>query len=138
MRLTSPIAHTKLSTKRRGRIGELLTEVDLLKRDLLIMTPIVDDKNIDYAVIDQGKTYTIQVKYHRSSTTSTAISIKVKPCIADIIAIPFTNGGLYQVFYVWNRNKDRCWNMNISISQPKNNQSKGIHFGKDYREFPPC
>tara|TARA_Y100001938_G_C8056174_1_gene414505 strand:+ start:221 stop:634 length:414 start_codon:yes stop_codon:yes gene_type:complete len=133
----SSAKHSKLTTKRRGLIGELFVEIDLLQRDLNVFRPQCDDRGIDYCVLLNNKTYTIQVKFHTSKTTQTAMAIKMKPTTADIIAVPFVNGGYHQVFYIWNKRKKDIWNINISISRPKNNQTKGIHFGKDYKEFPP-
>lgn len=126
-----------LTTKRRGAIGECIFEMDALKKNLEVYAPLCDDMGIDYLIRHKDKYYTIQVKYHRSQKTQTAVCIKIKPCPADIIAVPFSHGGMYQCFYVWNRNKKRCWNMNISVIRPLNNQKKNIHFSKDYLRFPP-
>ena len=54
----------KLSTTRKGYIGELLVIKFLLKKKLKVYAPVVDDFHIDLLVEQKGVFTKIQVKYH--------------------------------------------------------------------------
>ena len=122
----------RLSTIRRGVIGENLVVADCLKRGMDVYKPCVDDKTVDLLVLINSKPITIQVKNHKSMNTKSSISISIKATKADVIAVPYEG----KVFYFKNKRKNERWGLSISVNTPRNNQKQYIHFAKDYEDFP--
>tara|TARA_R110002020_G_scaffold76865_2_gene194436 strand:+ start:2567 stop:2950 length:384 start_codon:yes stop_codon:yes gene_type:complete len=122
----------KLSTVRKGLIGESLVIASILEFGLDLYKPCCDDKTIDLLVLVDGRPIKIQVKNHRYMSTKSSITIRVTPTDADIIAVPYKE----RVFYVVNNKKNKQWNFSIAIRTPRNNQKIGIKFAEEYEEFP--
>ena len=122
----------RLSTIRRGVIGENLVVADCLTRGMDVYKPCVDDKTVELLVLINSKPITIQVKNHKSMNTKSSISISIKATKADVIAVPYEG----KVFYFKNERKNERWGLSIAIKTPRNNQKQYIHFAKDYEDFP--
>lgn len=122
----------KLSTVRKGTIGENLVIINLLKRGIDVYEPCVDDKTIDLLILIDDIPVTIQVKNHGYMRTNSSIQIRVKKTDADVIAVPYKD----RVFYFRNRKKDGSWGISLAIKRPKNNQKTKVRFAEDYEEFP--
>ena len=122
----------KLTTIRRGIIGQEKVKANLLRMNLDVYEPICDDKAIDLLVLLKGEPITIQVKNHKFMNTLSSIAIRVTPTDADVIAVPYKD----EVFYIRNRKKGKQWGLSLAIKTPKNNQKLKVRFAKDYKEFP--
>ena len=115
-----------------GTIGENLVIANLLKRNIDVYKPCVDDKTIDLLVLIDNKPITIQVKNHGYMPTKSSIQVRIRNTNADVIAVPYKD----RVFYFINKEKKSNWSMHLAIKKPKNNQKEKVHFAKDYEEFP--
>ena len=122
----------KLSTIRKGIIGQELVKADMLRKNLDIYEPVCDDKTIDLLCLIKGAPITIQVKNHKFMNTKSSIAIRVAPTKADVIAVPYKD----EVFYIRNRKKGRQWGLSLAVKTPRNNQKLKVRFAKDYKEFP--
>ena len=121
----------KLTTIRRGQIGEHLVMADCLRKNLDVYVPLCDDRGIDLLVLHDQGTTTIQVKNHKGRQTKSSITVKVSSTQADVIAVPY-NG---EVYYIPNKRKNIRWDFSLATKVPLNNQKKKIRFAKDYKEF---
>ncbi len=122
----------KLSTIRRGQIGEHLVMADLLRKNMDVYEPLCDDRGIDLLVLRGRKPTTIQVKNHKVRQTNSSLTIKVSATNADIIAVPYEGS----VYYVPNKRKNIRWDFSLATKTPLNNQKKKIRFATDYKELP--
>ena len=104
----------KLSTIRRGIIGENLVIADCLRRGMDVYKPCVDDKAVDLLALINSKPITIQVKNHKSMNTKSSISISITATNADVIAVPYEG----KVFYFKNERKNERWGLSIAIKTP--------------------
>ena len=122
----------KLTTIRKGIIGQEKVKASLLRMNLDVYEPVCDDKAIDLLVLIKGEPITIQVKNHKFMNTLSSIAIRVTPTDADVIAVPYKE----EVFYIRNRKKGKQWGLSLAVKTPKNNQKLKVRFAKDYKEFP--
>jgi len=122
----------KLTTIRRGQIGEHLVMADLLRKNLDVYAPVCDDRGIDLLILRDGLPTTIQVKNHNCRVTYSSIVIKVKKTSADVIAVPYEG----DVYYLVNERKNENWDFSLATKTPLNNQKKGVRFITSYREIP--
>ena len=122
----------KLSTIRIGAVGESLVIANMLKKNMDVYRPCVDDKTIDLLVLINKKPITIQVKNHGYMPTKSSIEVRIRNTNADVIAVPWKD----KVFYFINKKKKSNWSMHIAVNKPKNNQNQKVRFAKDFEEFP--
>jgi hypothetical protein len=126
----------KLTTTRKGYLGELLVIQELLKRNLMVYAPIVDDFHIDL-LVEQGRKFTkIQVKYHTTMMTESSVQVRVHPTDADYIAIPVKAYGKMHIMWYKNTRKNKRYTIAFQKYTPKNNQVKGVNFFKSFLKCP--
>lgn len=123
----------KMTTKRRGWIGESVVARNLIEKGFGVYVPLVDDSGIDM-VVDTGKNLKrVQVKT-RISTASTSVEVKVgkhKNSNIDVIAIYYAPKDII-AYYPYN-NEDSVY---LALSTAKNNQESGRSWFYRYMEFP--
>ena len=126
----------KLSRTRKGYIGENMVIKFLLERNLKLYAPAVDDFGIDL-LVEQDNTYTkIQVKYHTTMMSESAIQVRVRPTKADYIAIPVKAYGRMHIMWYKNTRKNKRYTIAFQKYTPKNNQIIGVNFFKSFLECP--
>ena len=79
----------KLTTIRKGIIGQEKVKASLLRMNLDVYEPVCDDKAIDLLVLIKGEPITIQVKNHKFMKTLSSIAIRFTPTDEDVIAVPY-------------------------------------------------
>jgi len=126
----------KLSKTRKGYIGENMVIKFLLEKNLRLYIPAVDDFGIDLLVEQNNKYTTIQVKYHTTMMSESAIQVRVRPTKADYIAIPVKAYGRMHIMWYKNTRKNRKYTIAFQKYIPKNNQIKKINFFKSFLECP--
>tara|TARA_R110002096_G_scaffold403696_2_gene601220 strand:+ start:210 stop:614 length:405 start_codon:yes stop_codon:yes gene_type:complete len=126
----------KLSTTRKGYIGELLVIKFLLKKKLKVYAPVVDDFHIDLLVEQKGVFTKIQVKYHAVMMSDTSLQVKVTKTQADWIATPVDVGGKIHIVWYRNDRKDKRYTITFAIYKPKNNQIKRVNFYQSFLKSP--
>tara|TARA_R100000458_G_C8115088_1_gene136329 strand:+ start:130 stop:537 length:408 start_codon:yes stop_codon:yes gene_type:complete len=126
----------KLSRTRKGYIGENLVIKYLLEKNLKLYAPIVDDFGIDLLIEQDNKYTKVQVKYHTTIMSSSAVQVKIKPTQADYIAIPVQAYGRMHIMWYKNTRKNKRYTIAFQKYYPKNNQVKKVNFFKSFLECP--
>tara|TARA_R100001082_G_scaffold44438_1_gene23642 strand:- start:17380 stop:17787 length:408 start_codon:yes stop_codon:yes gene_type:complete len=126
----------KLSRTRKGYIGENLVIKFLLEKNLKLYAPIVDDFGIDLLIEQDNKYTKVQVKYHTTIMSSSAIQVKIQPTKADYIAIPVQAYGRMHIMWYKNTRKNKRYTIAFQKYYPKNNQVKKVNFFKSFLECP--
>lgn len=126
----------KLSRTRKGYIGENLVIKYLLEKNLKLYAPIVDDFGIDLLIEQDNKYTKVQVKYHTTIMSSSAVQVKIKPTQADYIAIPVQAYGRMHIMWYKNTRKNKRYTVAFQKYYPKNNQVKKVNFFKSFLESP--
>ena len=126
----------KLSRTRKGYIGENLVIKYLLEKNLKLYAPIVDDFGIDLLIEQDNKYTKVQVKYHTTIMSSSAVQVKIQPTQADYIAIPVQAYGRMHIMWYKNTRKNKRYTIAFQKYYPKNNQVKKVNFFKSFLECP--
>lgn len=126
----------KLSRTRKGYIGENLVIKFLLEKNLKLYAPIVDDFGIDLLIEQDNKYTKVQVKYHTTMMSDSAIQVKIQPTKADYIAIPVQAYGRMHIMWYKNTRKNKRYTIAFQKYYPKNNQVKKVNFFKSFLESP--
>ena len=126
----------KLSRTRKGYIGENLVIKFLLEKNLKLYAPVVDDFGIDLLIEEDNKYTKVQVKYHTTIMSSSAVQVKIKPTQADYIAIPVQAYGRMHIMWYKNTRKNKRYTVAFQKYYPKNNQVKKVNFFKSFLECP--
>ena len=126
----------KLTTTRRGYIGESIVIDYLLKKNLRLYAPVIDDFHIDLVAEKDNKYTTMQVKYHCSMFNDTSIQVKVTTTTADWIVTPVHVDNNTHIIWYKNTRKNKKYTIAFAISKPKNNQVKKINFYKSFLKCP--
>jgi hypothetical protein len=125
----------KLSTTRKGKIGELIVVNDLLYKGYEVYLPVVDDNGIDLIVSNGRLIKSVQCKSHYNPQRKhySSIEINTRGCQkADIIAIPLNAKDC--ICYIRSGTVNRA--INIAFEPSLNNQKKYINWYEDFLEFP--
>ena len=122
----------RLTTIRKGYISENIIKNDLLKRNLELYEPVVDDKSVDLLVVYLDTVIRVQVKGHTYMNTKSSISIRVTPTNADVIAVPWEGNAYYMI----NKTKNKQWGFSFAVKPTANNQKEGVRFIHNYKDFP--
>tara|TARA_R110001583_G_scaffold94255_1_gene237663 strand:+ start:782 stop:1186 length:405 start_codon:yes stop_codon:yes gene_type:complete len=126
----------KLSTTRKGYLGELMVIESLLEKNLMVYAPIVDDFHIDLLVEHDNKFTKIQVKYHTTMMTKSSVQVRVRPTHADYIAIPVKAYGKMHIMWYKNVRRNKKYTVSFQKYIPKNNQVIGVNFFKSFLKSP--
>ncbi len=110
----------RMTTIRKGRIGELEVTQDLLKKGWNVYSPVVDDHGIDLVAEKGNITHHIQVKTKRPSKGKTSIEVVIRiPSKADYLAVPLA------------MHKCVCYiPVDVSVESFKNKKSIALAFKK--------
>ena len=130
--------HTKLSTARKGYIGQGIVEDYLLTKRARLYAPVVDDFGIDYLIHHKDDYITVQVKYHTAMKTdnSTSVTVRINKTNADWIAIPcHVKEEIYIIWYE-NKRKNQIYQVAFALYPPKNNQVQKVNFYKSFLKSP--
>lgn len=131
-------------TKNKADIGAAAVKLDLIKKGYIVLIPETEHAPFDFVVYNDNCFLRIQSKYRKISSRN-LITIKSSTSWAD------KNGNHRKAydknqidcFAIYCPNTDECYyltpqvfNMEISlrISETKNNQEKGVHYTKDFKE----
>ena len=95
---------TKISSTRKGYIGQEIVANYLLRKNLRVYTPVVDDFGVDLLVEINNKYTSVQVKYHTRFTNPTSIQVDISATNADWIAIPMSINENIKI--LWYKNPD--------------------------------
>ncbi len=126
----------KISTTRKGYIGQEIVSDYLLRKNLRVYTPVVDDFGVDLLVEKYGKYTSIQVKYHTTFTNQASIQVRILPTIADWIATPLHINKKTKIIWYKNNRKTEKYTVAFAVNKPKNNQVKKINFYKNFLKAP--
>ena len=125
----------KLSSIRKGAIGEMRVIIDLLLRGYDVYVPVIDDNGVDLLVVNNGNIKKVQCKSHDYpiSKYQTSIVINTRGCSrADIIAVPVIP--VDKVCYI--KSKDVKRSVNIAYEDSVSGQKENRRWYKDYLDFP--
>ena len=123
----------KLSTTRKGKIGELIVVNDLLYRGYQVYFPVVDDNGIDLLVSNGKLIKSVQCKSQTTTRHRSSIEVNTRGCHkADIIAVPLKKKSC--VCYIPSKMTRRAFN--LAFIPSLNKQKKLIHWYEDYLDFP--
>ena len=134
----------KHKTSEKGDIGELVVAADLISKGFNVFTPISSTSPFDLLVFKDGKYYRVQVKYRKindngslnvSMTRHSISHSKIKEVentFVDVMVIycPCTR----ECYYI--DSKEFNLHISLRVIEPRNKQTKGIRYSKDYLEFP--
>mgnify|MGYP003132632501 FL=1 len=122
----------RMSSIRKGSIGEMKVTIDLLLRGYNVYTPVVDDKGIDLIVSNGDLFRKVQCKSH-SNYFSTSVEVNMRGCDrADVVAVPIKP--INRVCYIESGASDRA--VNIAIAESISGQKLKRRWWEDYLEFP--
>ena len=132
------LKHKRLTTARKGYIGQNIVEQYLLKKRVKLYAPVVDDFGIDYLIYNNNKYITVQVKYHTAMKTenSSSITARITSTDADWIAIPCHVNDETHIIWYRNDRKNETYQVAFALYAPKNNQVKKINFYKSFLKPP--
>ena len=118
---------------RKGRIGELIVTIDLLKKNYDVYEPIVDDNGIDLLVSNGKLIKSVQCKMHESPAKSTSIEVNTRLCHkADILAVPILQRDC--VCYIETKRVKRAFT--IAYKPSLSGQKLFRNWYEDFLEFP--
>ena len=132
----NPINSISISTTRKGYIGQEIVADYLLRKNLRVYTPVVDDFGVDLLVEIDGKYTSIQVKYHTRFTNPTSIQVDISATNADWIAIPMEIDEEIKIIWYKNKRKGIRYAVSFAVNTPKNNQVKKVNFYKNFLKAP--
>lgn len=130
--------HRKLSTARKGYIGQGIVEEYLIKKGARLYAPVVDDFGIDYLLHHKNKYITIQVKYHTAmkKENSTAVTVRIASTDADWIATPCHVDDDTHIIWYKNKRPSETYQVAFALYPPKNNQVEKVNFYKSFLKSP--
>jgi hypothetical protein len=128
---------TTLSSVRKGFLGEQRVITDLIKKDLSVFMPVVDDIGVDMVVDTSINIYKVQVKTIYTLKSKTSIEVKLDKHIEgdhkiDIVAVYYQPKDI--IAYVPFADKSR---INLALHTAKNNQKYKRLWFYEFMEFPP-
>jgi len=143
----SKVKHTNNHhTKTDADLGEYKAIVDLHQKGYIVCDPLTEHAPFDLVAWKDGNSKTVQVKYRSKSDVG---KIKVR-----FRATQWNTNGSYNkeidtdpidIYCVYCPEEDNCYyfdpdnfgkSVTLRIDEPKNNQSKGIHFAENYKQVP--
>jgi len=127
---------TKISSTRKGYIGQEIVANYLLRKNLRVYTPVVDDFGVDLLVEINNKYTSVQVKYHTRFTNPTSIQVDISATNADWIAIPMSINENIKILWYKNKRKGIRYAVSFAVNTPKNNQVKKVNFYKNFLKAP--
>lgn len=130
--------HRKLTTARKGYIGQGIVESYLLKKRARLYAPVVDDFGIDYLIHHKNNYITVQVKYHTAMKpeNDTSVTVRIASTDADYIAIPCHVDEEVHIIWYPNRRKNEIYQVAFALYPPKNNQVQKVNFYKSFLKSP--
>tara|TARA_R110002020_G_C16286361_1_gene772136 strand:- start:797 stop:1186 length:390 start_codon:yes stop_codon:yes gene_type:complete len=128
---------TTLSSVRKGFLGEQRVITDLIKKDLSVYIPVVDDVGVDMVVDTSVNIYKVQVKTLYTLKSKTSIEVKLDKHIdgnhnIDIVAVYYQPKDI--IAYV--PFPDKC-RISLALHTAKNNQKYKRLWFYEFMEFPP-
>ena len=134
----NPTLKKKISTTRKGYIGQQIVIDFLLKKNLRVYEPVVDDFGVDLLVEKNEKFISVQVKYHTQFTksSSTSIHVNIEPTEAEWIGTPIHVDNKTHIIWYKNKRKGKRFAVHFAVNKPKNNQVKKINFYKSFLKSP--
>ena len=148
--LVRPMPSEALSKSQRSVRAELLVAADLMEHGFGILAPLGTER-YDLVATKDGQFYRLQVKHVRYDTTTGAIQVHLGSMIKgkgerqqfrkytgeeiDFIAAycPDTN----EIYYLRMNDFEGKSALFLRVEPPKNGQSAGVSWAKDFTEFEP-
>lgn len=130
-----------MNSKQLGQLGELKAQYDFIKAGWEVSVPLGDYCSYDFIAIKNNKIIKVQVKttevIHHSDGV---IKFSVDSANYYVKKVYTENDCNYfylfclenEMGYLWSIKDVRSSKIQLRISIPKNNQSKGINFAKDF------
>ena len=129
---------TTTSKTRRGTIGELRVQSDLLLTNYDVYVPICDDHRVDLIVESSKGFHKVQVKTVTRLTTKSSMEIRLAKYVEedmthriDVVGIYFEPSDI--IAYI--EYGDQL-SFNLALKNSANNQKKKVRWFYDYMDFP--
>ena len=126
------------SKTRRGTLGELRVQSDLLLANYDIYTPVCDDHSVDLVVETQKGFHTVQIKTVYGMVTRSSIEVRFAKYVEqgtderiNISAIYFEPSDI--IAYI---EYEGQLSFNLALKNSANNQKKKVRWFYDYMNFP--
>lgn len=132
------LSSSSFSKTRRGAIGELRVQSDLLLANYDIYTPVCDDYSVDLVVESQKGFHRVQVKTVYGMVTRSSIEVRLAKYVdkgtenrIDVTAIYFEPSDI--IAYI---EYEGQLSFNLALKNSANNQKKKVRWFYDYMNFP--
>ena len=133
-----------MNSKQLGQLGELKAQYDFIKAGWEVSVPLGDYCSYDFIAIKGQKTLKIQVKtteiiHHTDGVMK--FSVNSANYYVDKIYTKDDCDYFYlyclenEQGYLWSINGSRVSRIFLRVAAPKNGQTKGINFAKDFEFF---
>ena len=130
-------------TKEKGDLGAAMVMADVLRRGYKVAIPVGEDWRYDLIVLRKGKLERLQCKYTDSG--GEVVNVKCRST-NNWSTIKYTEDDV-DWLAVYDKHTDRCYyirgkvlgggraQLSLRLSTPKNNQTKGVLWAKDFEAF---
>jgi hypothetical protein len=129
---------SSFSKTRRGSIGELRVQSDLLLANYDVYSPVCDDHSVDLVVESKEGFHKVQIKSVGGMMTKSSIEVRFAKYVEagradriDVIAIYFEPSDI--IAYI---EYEGQLSFNLALKKSANNQKKGVRWFYDYMDFP--
>lgn len=133
-------------TKNKGDLGLLRAKLDLVERGFGILVPLTEHETFDLVAHRAGVFYRVQVKYR--AAVRGCIYVPFRTCWADRHGVHNTpiDKDSVDCFCVFCPDTTQCYyidpkrfrgSVTLRLGRTANNQTKGVLFADQFREFPP-
>jgi len=126
------------SKTRRGTIGELKVQADLLLTNYDVYVPTCDDHSVDLIVESKQGFHKVQVKTITALATKSSMELRLEKYVTtgrahriDVVGIYFEPSDI--IAYI---EYDGQLSFNLAVKNSANNQKKGVKWFYDYMDFP--
>ncbi len=126
------------SKTRRGTIGELKVQADLLLTNYDVYVPICDDHSVDLVVESQQGFHKVQVKTITGLSTKSSMELRLSKYVSkgmthriDVVGIYFEPSDI--IAYI---EYEGQLSFNLAVKNSANNQTKKVKWFYDYMDFP--
>lgn len=129
-------------TKSKGDLGVMKVQCDLCEKGYTVLTPMTEHSPFDVVAYDGKNFHRMQVKY-RKLNSSGCIEVPMRTCWADKHGTHMKDYDKDQIDYfaIYCPDTEKCYyvksndirkNLTLRVNPPKNNQSVGVRYAKDY------
>jgi len=132
-----------LTSVRKGMIGELAVQMELLKGGYNVFTPVIDDFGVDLVVASPSKSkfWKVQVKHITKLTTTSSVELRTRQLeLVDIVSVYYAPIGVAHIpikeFKKPKKKTQDRSSVHLALFTASNNQEIGRKYFYQFMKFP--